>query len=218
METDLGGTAVSFLTCRFSIGLRVSALVGRQSRCSSPADPRPLRPPGRRPDPAAVGPRRGGTDGHAPVCSRLCRGSSHGDPASHLLMTGSENGLGLGTGQARPGKDGLRPGHLLSSPAYPPPHLPADPAGQVPGASSALLPVRVSSGHHLKGPQPGSLDSRFTVSGLEAGIPGPGVGRAGPPEAPSWACRWLSPPRVPSGSSLCVSQPPLPVRPPVTLD
>ena len=161
--------------------------------------------------------------GEGPMDTRLCAlgcvvGPPTGTPLPLLLMTGSENGLGLGTGQARPGKDGLRPGHLLSSPAYPPPHLPADPAGQVPGASSALLPVRVSSGHHRKGPQPGSLDSRFTVSGLEAGIPGPGVGRAGPPEAPSWACRWLSPPRVPSGSSLCVSQPPLPVSPPVTLD
>ena len=79
-------------------------------------------------------------------------GPPTGTPLLLLLMTWSENGLSLGTGRACPGKDGLRPGHLLSSPAYPPPHLPADPSGQVPGASSALLPVRVSSGHHHKVP------------------------------------------------------------------
>lgn len=54
-------------------------------------------------------------------------GPPTGPPLPRLLMPGSENGLGLGNGRARPGKDGLRPGHLHSSPAHPPVSAPCGP-------------------------------------------------------------------------------------------
>ena len=48
------------------------------------------------------------------------------------------------------------------------------------------------------------LEQQDSLGFLEGGLTGPGVGRAGPPEAPSWECRRPSPPRVLTGSFLCV--------------
>ena len=48
----------------------------------------------------------------------------------------------------------------------------------------------------------GLTQQTSTVSSPGGWTPDPGVGRAGPPEAPSWVCRRPSPPRVLTGSSL----------------
>ena len=206
VKTDLGGAAVSCLTCCSFISPRVSALVRRKSRPGGPADPGPLRPPRTQPDPSAAGPQRGGADGHMPGCCWLCHGSSHGDPASPADVWVRERARSGNWSEPALGRMTSARHTCFPLPLAHPSHLPADATGQAPAAFPALLPVCVSSGHHHKGPQPGSLNSLILClqawrlesqtrvwAALVLLRP------------PSWACRRPSPPRVLTGSSLCVS-------------
>ena len=184
VKTDPGGAAVSCLTCCSFISPRVSALVRRKSRPGGPADPGPLRPPRTQPDPSAAGPQRGGADGHMPGCCWLCHGSSHGDPASPADVWVRERARSGNWSEPALGRMTSARHTCFPLPLAHPSHLPADATGQAPAAFPALLPVCVSSGHHHKGPPAGQLKQPDSLSpGLEAGIPDPGVGGAGPPEA-----------------------------------
>ena len=87
---------------------------------------------------------------------------------------------------------------LLHSPVWPgdapaPRVLGADPSiSGKPAPVGTLVSSGCCNGHYRRSSSPV----------LEAGIPDPAVGRAGPPEASPWACRRPSPPHVLTGSSL----------------
>ena len=110
--------------------------------------------------------------------------------------------LGSVPGRTRAPVLGIHPGRETSSPALPgcgqgdapvPRVLGADPSVS---GKPARVGILVSSG---------CCNGRYRCSSspvLEAGIPDPVVGRAGPPEASPWVCRQPSPPRVLTGSSL----------------
>lgn len=148
VETDLGGTAASGLLRRSPPAVRVSRVEwGRRRSAAALQTPGPSGPWGLQPDPQLSVP-----GGEGPTDTRLGALGCvvvlpRGPRFPCLLMPGSENGLGLGTGRPRPGK-GWPPARVTCTlPAAHPFSSLQTLQGRPVAPSSALLPAHVSSGH-----------------------------------------------------------------------